>query len=66
MYVYHYLYVSLNSLISLSSLISKAISEKHEYYGNLSHPGDLTFNRHTLFSILCQNSFPDTLCQNAM
>ena len=31
MYVYHYLYVRINSLISLNSLISKAISEKHDW-----------------------------------
>ena len=31
MYVYHYLYVRLNSLFGLNSLISKAISEKHQY-----------------------------------
>ena len=30
MNVYHYLYISLNSLISLNSQISKAISEKHD------------------------------------
>ena len=30
MYVYYYWYVTLNSLISLTSLISKAISEKHD------------------------------------
>ena len=31
MYVYHYWYVRLNSLISLNSLNSKATSEKHSY-----------------------------------
>ena len=25
-----------------------------------------TLNRYTLFSILCQNSFPGTLCQNTI
>ena len=37
-----------------------------KYKGNLSHPEDFTFNRYTLFSILCQNSFPGSLCQNTI
>ena len=28
--------------------------------------GDFTFNRYTLFSIICQNSFLGTPCQNTI
>ena len=34
--------------------------------GNLAHPGNITFNRCSVFGIPCQNSFPGTLCTNTI
>ena len=44
MYVYHFLYIRLNSLISLNSLIRNAISDKTQLYGPIFSPEIYVFS----------------------